>query len=144
MGSHSKTRTTESTKMLCSVSTMLLTLTLAKLSTSSDTGLVSHPNGAIVPEYTPEVAAARLQHLQALQAEVREDKRGRGLDLALLLGLGLNALAGPRSGPGAGYSRGGGGAGYSRGGCDTTYCQLCTEYGACRKNCGPVCRRKCC
>merc|ERR1712115_504695 len=135
MGSHCKTRTTESTKMLCSVSTMLLTLTLAKLSTSSDADLVSHPNGAVVPEYTPGVAAARLQHLQALQAEVREDKRGRGLDLALLLGLGLKALVGPRSGPGAGYSRGG---------CDTTYCQLCTEYGACRKNCGPVCRRKCC
>merc|ERR1712177_87910 len=121
MGSHCKTRTTESTKMLCS--TMLLTLTLAKLSTSSDADLVSHPNGAVVPENTPEVAAARLQHLQALQAEVREDKRGRGLDLALLLGLGLKALVGPRSGPGAGYSRGGGGgAGYSRGGCDTTYC----------------------
>merc|ERR1712173_339090 len=74
-------------KMFFSVSTMLLTLTLVKLSTSSDAGLVSHPNGAVVPQYTPEVTAARLQHLQALQADVKEDKRGRGLDLALLLGL---------------------------------------------------------
>merc|ERR1712241_888751 len=120
MGSYCKTRTTNQDVLLC-------------LHNSSDAGLVSHPNGAVVPQYTPEVTAARLQHLQALQADVKEDKRGRGLDLALLLGLGLKALAGPRAG-----------AGYSSGGCDTKFCQLCTESGACRKNCGPVCRRKCC
>ena len=107
---------------------MFLATTMAQVIISSDPTLVSHPNGALVPEYTPEVAAARLQHLQELQALQGQDGRGRQLLDLLLLGL-LNTSQG-------GYG------GYGR--CDTAFCQVCTEYGACRKNCGPVCRGKCC
>ena len=57
---------------------MFLATTMAQVIISSDPTLVSHPNGALVPEYTPEVAAARLQHLQELQALQGQDVRSVG------------------------------------------------------------------
>ena len=84
---------------------------------------MSHPNGALVPEDTPDVVAAWEDHLAAVEmvekTEWEEGKNGRSLGLDLLLG---------------------GGGRSAR--CDAAFCQMCTELGICGMICRPVCLRK--
>jgi hypothetical protein len=87
-------------------------LVLCFANSRSLSALVLHKNGALVPEDTPEVAAARELHLEALASVSEDGQTASGEELLLLteeearqLGISLNI-------PGVGGIRGS----YGRGG----------------------------